>query len=111
MSSAPVMRFSTTPMTPADTHNTTTHDRKWCIPIVHASEHAAHVRGTVVAAGLAYIYQCSKGSIFSFPLSFFQKESGKLEVGVPSFPVGGWGGDGRVHAFGVNLDLYPAGYY
>ena len=42
---------------------------------------------------------------------FFQKESGNQEVGVPSLPGGGWGGDGRVHASGADLDLYPAGFY
>ena len=46
-----------------------------------------------------------------FPFLFFQKESEKQEVGVPSLPGGGWGGDGRVHASGANLDLYPAGFY
>ena len=51
-------------------------------------------------------------TIFFFPFSFFsQKESGKQEVGVPSLPGGGWGGDGRVHASGAILGLYPAGFY
>ena len=54
----------------------------------------------------------SFGGIYSesgllFSLFFFsKKESGKQEVGVPSLPGGGWGGDGRVHASGANLDLY-----
>ena len=72
-----------------------------------------HVRSHVCIGqlwiSLVRIYR-ENGSYF-FPFSFFQKESGKPEVGVPSLPGGGWGGDGRVHASGANLDLYPAGFY
>ena len=32
-------------------------------------------------------------------------------MGVPSLPGGGRGGDGRVHASGASLDLYPAGLH
>ena len=35
----------------------------------------------------------------------------ELALGVPSLPGGGWGGDGRVHASGASLDLYPAGFH
>ena len=60
-------------------------------------------------SGFVGIY--SENDLFFPFLFFFQKESGKQEVGVPSLPGGGWGGDGRVHASGAILDLYPAGFY
>ena len=50
--------------------------------------------------------------IFFFPFSFFSKKNRENKKdGVPSLPGGGWGGDGRVHASGASLDLYPAGFH
>ena len=102
--------LSIIPTTPATQHNK--HDR--CMVAFQSSctcARHAHARD-----GLSQRFCLSIGvqlwveSSF-FPFLFFQKESGKQEVGVPSLPGGGWGGDGRVHASGANLDPYPAGFY
>ena len=50
------------------------------------------------------------GSSF-FPFLFSKKNQENQKWGVPSLPGGGWGGDGRVHASGASLDLYPAGFH
>ena len=47
-----------------------------------------------------------------FPFSFLSKKKRENKKdGLPSLPGGGWGGDGRVHAPGASLDLYPAGFH
>ena len=68
------------------------------------------MRGTVLQQFCLSI-GVQRGFDLLFSLFLFPKRIREPEVGVPSLPGDGWGRNGRVHASGANLDLYPAGFY
>jgi len=88
-------------------HNTTNMINAWWHSNICARAFACHARDDCGVVSSVSIVK----TIFFFPFSFFPKRVGKTRSEVPSLPGGGWGGDGRVHASGANLDPYPAGVY